>query len=339
MVVYLYILERKGVYIGHRSTMMSRAGMFHVLKGITMDVNNGVFKLHSFHNMESILDINHAFDLQFSEYIAMLRPELSSPTPHSGHTLWIKWHPPPVGYWKLNVDGSSLCNPGKAGIGREANKVADVLAKKAVAKQNTIVDYFVAPAFFTAFCWMIVWGSTVALQMDASERYQYNPTLQWNPRVEEYFIKAYGADHFARISKSLTSPSCYSCIRVNTLKLTSDAIIEKLLSTLPGIRQQSGTDGMNQRDINAEYLIGPDHKESHIPSTSYDLKKANLTVSESAQNCPVSKCQLPGLDYVVFVKGSGPHTVNYGYAQDKPPKEVIVSRKCAEAVLRGAQVS
>ncbi|KAH7833661.1 hypothetical protein Vadar_008520 [Vaccinium darrowii] len=174
--------------------------------------------------------------------------------------------------------------------------------------------------------------------MDVSERYHYNPTLQWNPKVEEYFIKAYGADHFARISKALTSPSCYSCIRVNTLKSTTDAVIEKLSSTLQGIRQQSGTDGMNQSDTNAEYPIGPDHKESHVPTTSYDLKKAPLAVSESAQNCPVSKCQLPGLDSVVFVKGSGPHTVNYGYAQDKTPKEVIVSRKCAEAVLRGAQV-
>lgn len=50
---------------------------------------------------------------------------------------------------------------------------------------------------------------------------------------------------------------------------------------------------------------------------------------------PVSMCQIPGLDYVLFVWGSGPHTIDYG---DGPPKEVIVSRKCAEAVLRGAQV-
>ncbi|GMY19176.1 putative methyltransferase NSUN6 isoform X5, partial [Fagus crenata] len=32
--------------------------------------------------------------------------------------------------------------------------------------------------------------------------------------------------------------------------------------------------------------------------------------------------------------GSGPHIIHY----DRPPKEIIVSRKCAEAVLRGAQV-
>lgn len=49
----------------------------------------------------------------------------------------------------------------------------------------------------------------------------------------------------------------------------------------------------------------------------------------------LAKCQIPGLDYVVFVWGSGPHRVDYG---NVAPKEVIVSRKCAEAVLRGAQV-
>ncbi|KAK1303056.1 hypothetical protein QJS10_CPB12g00527 [Acorus calamus] len=40
--------------------------------------------------------------------------------------------------------------------------------------------------------------------MDSSKRYSYNPTLHWNPQVEEYFINAYGAEHFDRISKALT---------------------------------------------------------------------------------------------------------------------------------------
>lgn len=65
--------------------------------------------------------------------------------------------------------------------------------------------------------------------------------------------------------------------------------------------------------------------------------KAN-PLKECFQAGQVSKCQIPGLDYVVFVRGSGPHDINYGYAHDRPPKEVLVSRKCAEAVLRGAQV-
>ncbi|PPD68624.1 hypothetical protein GOBAR_DD34497 [Gossypium barbadense] len=129
----------------------------------------------------------------------------------------------------------------------------------------------------------------------ASARYSYNPILRWNPQVEDYFIKAYGSLHFAQISKALTRPSCYSCIRVNTLKSTSDDVIEKLQE----IMRKSGS----QNDV-----VGINLKENK-PSNDIDLDM-----------------------------GSGPHEIDYGYLPDKPPKEVLVSRKCAEAVLRGAQV-
>ncbi|CAI9278851.1 unnamed protein product [Lactuca saligna] len=140
------------------------------------------------------------------------------------------------------------------------------------------------------------------LLMDSSERYCYNPTLRWNPQVEEYFTNAYGAEVFSRISKALTRPSCYSCIRVNTLNTTTEAVIEKIL------------------EIQCEKRLQDTVKHGDVESLS------------------VLKCQIPGLDYVVFVKGSGPHDIQYDYQQDRPPKEIIVSRKCAEAVLRGAQV-
>lgn len=128
------------------------------------------------------------------------------------------------------------------------------------------------------------------------DRYSYNPALIWNPEVEDYFVKAYGADHFARISKALTRPSCYSCVRVNTLKTTRDSVFQKLLDML---------------------------KETRI--------KDNL-------ERVVVKCPIPELDYVVFVHGTGPHIIDYEPMPGKPLKEVIVSRKCAEAVLRGAQI-
>ncbi|KAK6116314.1 hypothetical protein DH2020_049941 [Rehmannia glutinosa] len=158
-------------------------------------------------------------------------------------------------------------------------------------------------------------------KMDPSERYCYNPTLRWNPQVEEYFVKAYGADHFARISKALTRPSCYSCIRVNTLKTTSDAVIKKLSALL----QERGW-----KDDPA--------KGANVPYDLDDIATVPVNSDASEKNCSISKCKISGLDYVVFVKGSGPHNIDYGYEEDKPPKEVIVSRKCAEAVLRGAHV-
>ncbi|KAF2620807.1 hypothetical protein F2Q68_00038409 [Brassica cretica] len=134
------------------------------------------------------------------------------------------------------------------------------------------------------------------------ERYCYDPVLRWDPQVEDYFNKAYGPDHFSRISKALTRPSSYSCIRVNTVKTTSEAVIEKLTKIL-----NDSEDGLK--------LLQSDGSSS-----------------------PISKCQIPGLEYVVFVHGSGPHRIEYGYGLEGPPKEVLVSRKCAEAVLRGAQV-
>lgn len=72
--------------------------------------------------------------------------------------------------------------------------------------------------------------------------------------------------------------------------------------------------------------------------TGRSEEDAVSSVEGRLHNGTISKSQIPGLEYVVFVKGSGPHTIDYDYAPDKPPKEVIVSRKCAEAVLRGAQV-
>ncbi|KAL0362097.1 UNVERIFIED_CONTAM: rRNA (cytosine-C(5))-methyltransferase NOP2C [Sesamum calycinum] len=120
-------------------------------------------------------------------------------------------------------------------------------------------------------------------------------------------------------------PSCYSCIRVNTLKSTSDAVIEKLLAIL----QERGWQNDPAEGAN-------------VPYSSDDIATAPMDSAgfsdASVKKCSISKCKIPSLDYVVFVKGSGPHTIDYGYKKDKPPKEVIVSRKCAEAVLRGAHV-
>lgn len=160
-------------------------------------------------------------------------------------------------------------------------------------------------------------STTTTPKMDPSDRYCFSPILRWNPEVENYFIKAYGADHFSIISKALTRPSSYSCVRVNTLKSTSDAVIEKLLEII----KEKGFDG----DCHGKEGSGPN-------------ENVGSPLEESLKNGPIVQCQIPGLEYVLFVKGTGPHMIDYGYVPGAPPKEVIVSRKCAEAVLRGAQV-
>ena len=109
---------------------------------------------------------------------------------------------------------------------------------------------------------------------------------------------------------------------MNTLKSTSDAVIEKLQEIMRKSGSENDVEDINLKKTKASNRIASDMAEKQ----------------SSLQNGPISKCQIPGLEYVVFVKGSGPHTIDYGYAPDKPLKEVLVSRKCAEAVLRGAQV-
>lgn len=145
---------------------------------------------------------------------------------------------------------------------------------------------------------------------DPSNRYSYTPTLNWNPQVHHYFLKAYGADHFSRISTALTyalrtthyapskpiillptlwflfsfrirrRPSRYSCIRVNTLRSTGDAVIHKLRSLVP----------------NAD--VPPPQSDSG-DDVANPLKECS-----AAAAAPISKCEIPGLDYVVFVWGS-----------------------------------
>lgn len=92
---------------------------------------------------------------------------------------------------------------------------------------------------------------------------------------------------------------------MNTVKATSDAVIEKLTKIL----NDDSEDGLK------------------------------LVQQPDGSSSPISKCQIPGLEYVVLVNGSGPHRIEYGSELENPPKEVLVSRKCAEAVLRGAQVN
>ncbi|WOL14543.1 methyltransferase NSUN6 isoform X1 [Canna indica] len=175
-----------------------------------------------------------------------------------------------------------------------------------------------------------------ALQMDSPlssppERYSFNPILRWNPEVEEYFSAAYGAEHFARISKALTQPSSYSCVRVNTLKSTSDAVIQKLIAILEDKRQKSNA-------TKVEVCNDGSPLGSSIVNTIGSRELCNRQTPEESQSHYIFKCPYPGLENIVFVKGSGPHKLHYGNQPCQPMKEVIVSRKCAEAVLRGAQV-
>lgn len=143
---------------------------------------------------------------------------------------------------------------------------------------------------------------------------------------------------------SIRRPSCYSCIRVNSLKSSTDAVIEKLLVILKEKEAEYGNDFNEDSDMGTgNCSFSTESKEPRnldvcCTAASGAVEDFINMFNGSFGSGPISKCLFPGLDYVLFVKGSGPHTIDYGFADGKPPKEVIVSRKCAEAVLRGAQV-
>lgn len=125
-------------------------------------------------------------------------------------------------------------------------------------------------------------------------------------------------------------PSCYSCIRVNTLKSTSDAVTRKLMTLLDERRVSNRVACTDLTEQNAASEVDKGMKE--------EIPRDEDTLTERSKRPSIDKCHYSGLDYVLFVKGSGPHVIQYGDQSGKPMKEVIVSRKCAEAVLRGAQV-
>lgn len=120
---------------------------------------------------------------------------------------------------------------------------------------------------------------------------------------------------------------------MNTVKSATDTVIEKLHALLEG-ENHGAADG--SPNLSGENERNPgDHSKAVFGSSPDEV----IPLEESLDSGLVSKCQIPGLEYVVLVRGSGPHSIDYGYNPDKPLKEVIVSRKCAESVLRGAQVA
>ncbi|KAG9448007.1 hypothetical protein H6P81_014135 [Aristolochia fimbriata] len=184
----------------------------------------------------------------------------------------------------------------------------------------------------------------ISPRMAHSERCCYKPVLRWNARVEEYFVKAYGVEHFSRISEALTRPSTYSCIRVNTLKATTDTVIEKLTSFLHEAQPKTCDHGVSVTEGDSPPIVASGEKQEE-KIEEWQHKSLGLNNCGPHSGLPghgdaslIYKCPFPGLDNVVFVKGSGPHKIEYSDTPKQLLKEVIVSRKCAEAVLRGAQI-
>eukprot|EP00252_Welwitschia_mirabilis_P028106 TRINITY_DN9990_c0_g1_i2.p1 TRINITY_DN9990_c0_g1~~TRINITY_DN9990_c0_g1_i2.p1 ORF type:complete len:536 (-),score=113.50 TRINITY_DN9990_c0_g1_i2:116-1723(-) len=192
---------------------------------------------------------------------------------------------------------------------------------------------------------------------NAKERYSFRPSLHWNPEVQDYFVQAFGRRHFDRISQALTTPPLYSSIRVNA----GHEGIKNVLATLTSILQKEGHDNDKEAwhqvgkltadsDGDSNCLTGMQFEDIFYRSEGQRVANMSLetvasVIEASAErNCEytchkdIFFCKLAGLEYVIAVKGAGPFEIDYKAKCGNPLKEVIVSRKCAEAVLRGADV-
>lgn len=127
---------------------------------------------------------------------------------------------------------------------------------------------------------------------------------------------------------------------MNTLKSTSDAIIRKLRATLGGrllLSSMSGSEAVGDSTVAEVDQLNQGNFQKISDLSAKNSGDTDMLMTDS-QNPHIYKCQYTGLDNIVFVRGSGPHKFQYGDQSGQPIKEIIVSRKCAEAVLRGAQV-
>lgn len=116
------------------------------------------------------------------------------------------------------------------------------------------------------------------------------------------------------------------------MKSTTDAVIKKLINIIYDKRLESNA---VEAEVSKE---GSPSDASILGITGSSSLPAKDTSTETSENPAILKCPYPGLENVVFIKGSGPHRLQYDIQSGEPIKEVIVSRKCAESVLRGAQV-
>ncbi|CAD6344066.1 unnamed protein product [Miscanthus lutarioriparius] len=113
-------------------------------------------------------------------------------------------------------------------------------------------------------------------------------------------------------------PSYYSCIRVNTLKSSTDAVMHKLMDLICENELSAVINGLEVVELNGG-------EQQH--------ERGSL----------VHKCPYRGLENVLFVQGSGPHVLHYGSQPDQAVKEVVVYvpgvLACSSHVEKGDKVA
>lgn len=145
-------------------------------------------------------------------------------------------------------------------------------------------------------------------------------------------------------------PSVYSCVRVNTLQTTTKEVIKQLTRYVLQQQNDNQSRMLKQTEFQEKSSeAGDPHcaEKADVTGTKLSRIQVGGTISaestseedEGSESCGIC-FQHDVLDNVVMVKGKGPCSIDYTTVRGEGGvlKEVVVSRKCAEAVLRGAHV-
>ena len=135
-------------------------------------------------------------------------------------------------------------------------------------------------------------------------------------------------------------PSIHSCVRVNTLQRNTTEVIQQLTAHL--LHKQTHLQGSRAEHLdNNEEPLKVLEETDAVKSFPEDTRPKELTTTENKLSSSQNICfEHDVLKDVVMVKGKGPCQIDYETVRGEGGvlKEIVVSRKCAEAVVRGAQV-
>ncbi|GBF91388.1 hypothetical protein Rsub_04128 [Raphidocelis subcapitata] len=153
----------------------------------------------------------------------------------------------------------------------------------------------------------------------------FEPSLEWDPHVAAYLSAALGRAAFRRVSAALCRPPLRTCVRVNTLKADAEEVARELEAELSstGAAADDGSGGGGGGGGGRENSGGGGGGGGGSASGSGSGGGARRIG------------RVDGAPMVLMLPGSGPHAVDYS---ETGGREVLISRRAGEAVLRGAQL-
>lgn len=155
-------------------------------------------------------------------------------------------------------------------------------------------------------------------------------------QVAAYLTGALGEAQFGAVSRALCSPPCNTCLRVNTLRTSTQEVLQHVLSVAEAAAASTSTPGPSTATGVPQPYVHPKLPVVIMPGrgpVQIDYSKAG----EKGRGLSVTfwlhhGTQAESHRQEQSDRSSTPFACNAG------GKEVVISRKAGEAVLRGAPI-